>query len=210
MNHLSFYRQTTLIHITIMKKTLIVAVVAIMTALHVNAQKKGEFNFSGLFGGNLSTITNHDDAKVKFGWDVGGEFGYMLSDEFGISLGVINDQLGAKSKELDENFTLRYVDVPLLAKYYVTPWLALKGGPQIGFLTSAKIDDKSFKDDCNKTVFSIPLGICFEPNWRSGGGYSFVFDIRYHLGLSNVYKAGETCRNSAIIFTIGYKFGFMQ
>ena len=182
--------------------------VVIMTAFQVNAQVKGDITFSALFGGNLSTITNSDDADTKFGWDIGGEFGYMLTDEIGISLGIMNDLLGAKSKQLDENFNLRYVDVPLLAKYYITPWLAVKGGPQIGFLTSAKIDDQNIKDDCNKTVFSLPMGISFEPNWGLGNGYSFIFDLRYHLGLSNVNKTGETRRNSAVILSIGYKFSF--
>lgn len=192
-----------------MKKILLMVAVAIMTATSVNAQTAGKWSFKGRAGFNMSTVTNDDDAKWKFGLSLSSGVDYMLSDQMAVSLELDRNSLGSKSDMLDVNSTLDYIHVPLLAKFYLKPWLALEAGPQIGFLVSAKQDGVSFKDTCKKTEFSIPVGLSFEIPARKSDWYNcVVVDLRYHLGLTKVNDYGtDSYCNRAIILTLGYKFG---
>lgn len=52
------------------RKILFLAAVAMMTAMNVNAQSAGEWTFKTRVGGNLSTVSNNDDAKWKADWSV--------------------------------------------------------------------------------------------------------------------------------------------
>ena len=190
-----------------MKKILMMVTVAIMTAMSMNAQSAGEWSFNGRLGGNMSTLTNYDDAKWKVGLSVGLGVDYLLTDKLAVSLEVDRNVMGNKSN--DKNNTLDYFHVPLLAKYHVTPWLALEAGPQIGFLVSAKRDGVSYKDNCKKTEFSIPIGASVEfPVKKDTWLDNVVLDLRYHLGLTKVNDFGTDSNcNRAFVLTIGYKFG---
>ena len=91
--------------------------------------------------------------------------------------------------------------MPVLANVYVAPGFALKAGVQVGFLTKAKAEGLDFKELCNKTDFSIPLGASYEFS-------DFVIDARYNLGLTNVGKNVGKNKNSVIMLTLGYKIPF--
>ena len=92
-----------------MKKILLMAVAAIMATMNMNAQEQGEFSYKTRLGGALSTFTNNSDAKSKLGleWCFGAD--YMFTDNFGLSLEIHHEYLGAKYKErgrsrlLDDN-----------------------------------------------------------------------------------------------------------
>ena len=145
-----------------MKKFLAMVAVAMMTAMSANAQSAGDLIFKGRLGGNVSTVTNNDDAKWKIGYSVSVGFDYMITNKLSAVVELNHNLIGSKSELADKNANLDYTHIPVLAKYYVTPWLALQAGPQIGFLFNAKIDGKSFKSTCKKTEFSIPLGASVE------------------------------------------------
>jgi hypothetical protein len=108
---------------------------------------------------------------------------------------------GCKAKEGDGKMKLDYINVPILANYYVIPGLAIKAGIQPGFLMSAKDKDgNSFKDEMKKVDISIPLGASYEFE-------NFVIDARYNLGLTKGNKNGSASnKNSVLMFTVGYKF----
>ena len=86
----------------------------------------------------MSTFTNNDDAKIEPNFQYAIGLDYMLTDKFAISLEAQANYLGAKSKMNDKRATLFYTSIPLLAKYYVTPWLAVQAGPQVSFLRRAR------------------------------------------------------------------------
>jgi hypothetical protein len=194
-----------------MKKFLMMMAMAMMTSMSMNAQTAGECNFIARAGGNLTTLTNNKDAKQRIGWDIGAAFNLCITDQFAVALDISHDYLGAKSKILDKNLQLEYLSFGPMAKYYATPWLALQAGPEIGFLLTAKLGgDKvvsgdKIKDAYKKTELSLPIGVSFEPKVGTKGG-TLVLDLRYHLGLTKVNKNGDANRNSAFIFTAGYKF----
>jgi len=199
-----------------MKKFMMMAAVALMTAMGVNAQSAGEFDYYLHAGGSLSTLTNTDDAKMRPDFAAGAGVQYMVSNEFGLALEVNAYRLGAKDKDTDAKLKTTYVAVPLLAKYYVTEGVSLFAGPQVSFLTSAKMSDDDVdikvKDYLNKVDFSIPVGVSYEPKI---GNKRMLFDLRYNIGISKVNKdekfsmddeKEKDARNSAVVLTVGYFF----
>lgn len=192
-----------------MKKILMTLAVVMITAMSANAQTAGQLYCQGGFNGNLSTLTNNDDAKMKLGWGVGANIYYCITDQWAVALDLSRDFIGCKSKDADENIKLDYLSFGPMAKYYAEPWLALQAGPEIGFLFSAKMDGNSVKDNFKKTELSLPIGVSFEPN-LGDDDHKLVIGLRYRLGMSNVNKDKETMRNSALILSIGYKFPLLQ
>ena len=123
-------------------KKIVLAAIAVMGFGFANAQ---DIKF-GIKGGiNLSTFTGDiEDASSKVGFQAGGFAELKLSDKFSIQPEVLYSLQGAKFKETGdsysykENINASYLNVPVLAKYYVIDKLSVEAGPQIGFLLSAK------------------------------------------------------------------------
>lgn len=196
-----------------MKKLFMIAAMMVAT-LSVSAQEAGQMFIKPMAGGTFSTLVGDvDDVKGKIGLVGGAEFGYNINETFGITAGVLYTMQGCKSKIIDENLNLDYINVPVLANVYVAPGLALKAGPQIGFLTRAKIDDLDLKDACKTIDFSIPVGVSYEIS-------DFVIDFRYNIGITSISKKGVNLiggaeiegdmktRNSVFMLTVGYKIPF--
>ena len=200
-----------------MKKYIVLVVAAIMTTMSMNAQEKGEFNYKVRMGAAMSTLTNNDDAKMEPNFNFAVGVDYMLTNKFALGLEIQTNYLGAKSKEADKRLTLWYTSVPLLAKYYVTPWLAVQAGPQVSFLRRVTLDgDKTvngvkLKDNMKKVELSVPLGLSFEPKIGNNGD-ALLVDLRYQLGVTPVNKKidsdDKSRYNSAIILTVGYRTNF--
>lgn len=202
-----------------MKKVLMTMVVALMTTVCANAQ---QMFVKPMVGGTLSTVTKEDQAKMKLGFVGGAEFGYQLSDPFAVTAGVLVSMQGAAMKNSegikDVKTTLTYLNIPILANYYIIPGLAIKAGIQPGFLLSAKHKgsfydgakwydmDESGTDGMKKLDLSIPMGLSYEFS-------DFVIDARYNLGLTKIIKdddgvIGTDGKNSVIMLTVGYKIPF--
>ena len=106
---------------------------------------------------------------------------------------------GAKSDELKMN--LDYINIPILANYYITKGLAVKAGIQPAFKvkSEAKADVVSVDLEGFKSFdFSIPVGLSYEVS-------DFVIDARYNWGISKVLE-GFDSKNTVFQFTVGYKF----
>ena len=196
-----------------MKKLFMIAAMMVAT-LSVSAQEAGQMFIKPMAGGTFSTLVGDvDEVKGKIGLVGGAEFGYNINETFGITAGLLYTMQGCKDKDVDANFNLDYINVPVLANVYVAPGLALKAGPQIGFLTRAKLDDVDMKDVCNTIDFSIPVGVSYEIS-------DFVIDFRYNIGITSVSKNKEIksevveiesdkkTRNSVFMLTVGYKIPF--
>lgn len=200
-----------------MKKLIVMAVVALMATMSANAQ---QMFLKPMVGGTLATVTGDgtDGYKMKFGIVGGAEFGYYVMEPLAITAGALVSMQGAAMKDdylpgyTDASSSLTYLNIPILANYYVAPGLALKAGVQPGFLLSRKYKytvnghDHEFtdKDGLNTFDFSIPLGISYEIS-------DFVIDARYNLGLTNIIDNDNTDssqKNSVIMLTLGYKIPF--
>ena len=182
-----------------MKKIFLMAVAALLATTSVKAQNPGQFFLKPMVGGTLATVTGNSDNKMKFGFVGGFDLGYDFSENFALTLGALYTMQGAKKN--DDKGNLDYINVPLLANVYVTKGLAIKAGPQVGFMTRAKLNGGDIKDLCNKVDFSIPVGLSYEFS-------DFIIDARYNIGISKIFKSEVSTvsqRNSVIMLTVGYK-----
>jgi hypothetical protein len=202
-----------------MRKILVMVAVAIMAVVNVSAQSAGSMFLKPMVGGTLSTITKADDTKMKLGLVGGAEFGYYIADPFAVTVGVLAAMQGSAFKDnqvyKDQSTTLTYLNVPILANYYIVGGLAVKAGIQPGFLLSAKHkfsenyngswhdEEITGTDDMKKFDLSIPVGLSYE-------FADFVIDARYNFGLTKIYDNEhlDDYKNSVIMLTIGYKINF--
>lgn len=206
-----------------MKKILMIAALMVATVSAKAQFEPGTFSLQPKVGFELTSISG-DGSKFKPGFTAGLEGQYQINNWFGLSAGVHYAMGGCKIKDVDSKFNMNYVNIPVMAKFYVTKGLSLNAGLQLGFMTSAKLadvqllggkSDVDIKDLCNKTDFSIPLSIAYE--FTNG----LSFEARYNAGVTNVFKddvvnaaldvVGGTKRwddnkNEMFIITVGYKF----
>ena len=188
-----------------MKKLFLIAALMVAT-LSANAQ---QMFIKPMVGADLTTFTGDvEDTKMKVGLVAGAEFGYNLSEQFGLTAGLLYSMQGSKYKDIDDAQKCDYLNIPIMANYYIIPGLAIKAGIQPGFLMSAKHDDVDIKDFYKSFDLSVPLGLSYEFS-------DFVIDARYNLGVSNIVDkdlskaAGDAkAHNSVIMLTVGYKIPF--
>ena len=186
-----------------MKKIVMMAVMAV-AALTANAQQPaGSFSLQPKAGLNVTSLSG-DGYKAKAGFTAGVEGMYQIVDKFGVSAAVMYSMQGAKVKNIDAKLNYGYINIPILANYYVVKGLAVKAGIQPGFMVSAKEKYGDFshdiKDGCKKFDFTIPVGVSYEIA-------NVVFDARYNFGLTKTIKNVDKHKNGVFQFTVGYKFG---
>ncbi len=202
-----------------MKKIMMIAAMMVATVAAKAQFEPGTFSLQPKAGFVLSSITG-EGTKYKPGFTAGLEGQYQINNWLGLSAGVHYAMAGYKLKDIDDaKVNASYINIPVMAKFYVTKGLALNAGVQLGFLTSAKEkysnDDIDIKELCNKTDFSIPLSIAYE--FTNG----LSFEARYNAGLTNFFKKdvinaieyvegtrvrSEDNKNSSFMITVGYKF----
>ncbi|MGJ8593287.1 MAG: porin family protein [Aquaticitalea sp.] len=108
------------------------------------------------------------------------------------------------------SFKLSYVHVPFMLKYYVMDKFSIEAGPQIGFLSSAKIESDvpndsvagDVKDLMRSNELSLNIGVTL-----------YAFDdlhvnARYSHGVTNAINqlSDENFKNRVLQFSIGYFF----
>ena len=181
-----------------MKKFMMMVAMAFATLTASAQAEAGKLTLKPLVGINVANITDgNGDAKV--GLAAGAELGYQLNESFAVTAGAIYSMQGAKSDELKMN--LDYINIPILANYYITKGLAVKAGIQPAFKvkSEAKEDGVSYDLEGFKSFdLSIPVGLSYEVS-------DFVIDARYNWGMTKVLE-GFDSKNTVFQFTVGYKF----
>jgi long-subunit fatty acid transport protein len=192
------YLQKITININKMKK-IILSAAAVMAFGFANAQS---VKFGAKAAVNVASLTGDiEDASSLVGFQVGGFAEIKISDKFAVQPELMFSAQGAESD--GEKLNLNYLNIPVLAKYYVAKSFSLEAGPQIGFLLSAKEDGEDFKDYLSSTDFGFNFG----------AGYDFTENLsaglRYNLGLSNIIDSEDndgSIKNSVFSVSLGYKF----
>lgn len=181
-----------------------------MAFAFTNAQ---ETRFGVKGGLNITNITGDSDTNALVGFQVGGFAEIKIIERLAIQPELLYSTQGASYRLIgghDSSLELKlnYINIPVLAKFYVTKQFTVEGGPQLGFLVSAKYFGKNDKDSYNST----DLGFNF------GAGYNltdnFAIGLRYTVGLSGVYDKNyddvydyyESAKNSVLALNLSYKF----
>jgi len=207
-----------------MKKTFFVVLALSVFGL-ANAQK---FKFGPKAGIVMSTITatvtSSIDKKIKIGALVGGVAEIKFTDKISLQPELQVSLQGASFEydfnyvggyeEHKDNLDLIYIQVPVMAKYYIVKGFNVGIGPQLGILVSAKNrTEVDFTDGSESKTFdvkdnykTIDLGANF------GLGYDFpngiFIDARYTLGVADIGEGagGNSIKNNVIAVSGGFKF----
>ena len=109
---------------------------AIMSFSSMNAQ---EVNFGIKAGLNLAGLNGSedlDDYDLRTSFHVGAVAEIGISEKFSFQPELLYSSQGAKAEESGFKATIKldYLNLPLIAKYYVAEGFSVEAGPQIGFL----------------------------------------------------------------------------
>ena len=193
-----------------MKKVFLFAVLAVFAFTSVNAQ---EVKFGVKAGVNLASITGDDtdDLDSRTSIHFGGVAEIVFSEKFSFQPELLYSGQGAKYEEegYKETWKLDYINLPLMAKYYIVEGFSVEAGPQVGFLMSSKWEaeyEGETEDGDIEDIKSIDFGLNLGLGYKMDNGLNF--GARYNLGLSNGYdgEGDDELKNSVIQIYVGFMF----
>ncbi|SDX41512.1 porin family protein [Aequorivita viscosa] len=202
-----------------MKKTLLIIIAAF--TLSTQAQ---ETLFGVKAGLNLASIGGDDagDAKTRSSFHIGGLVEIPVSEKFSVQPELLYSSQGAKGSEellgegviVESKIKSDYINIPIMAKYYLIQGLSIEAGPQFGFLVSAKAEFElkgpgvleTASMDVKDLFNTFDLGVGLGTSYTLDMGV--FFGARYNLGLSNINKDSGDTKNQNNVFQIsaGYTF----
>lgn len=185
-----------------MKKT-IAAIALIMAAFGVKAQQVEIIPKAG-FSVSSQSIKGGKNNKSKVGFQGGvgvniftGSGGFSIQPE----LNFINKGISTKVGKVKNNYSLNYLELPVLAKYSIGP-VYLNAGPSIGFLLGQNNKSKEALGKLKTVDFGLQMGLGVA---IPAGPGKLVVDGRYALGLSNISDVkGANIKNRSFAFSVGY------
>ncbi|MGF6846928.1 hypothetical protein QFZ51_002163 [Chitinophaga sp. W3I9] len=191
-----------------MKKFILSGVLAIGTMLAVQAQNV-KFGVKG--GLNISKLTDTDGSKTLAGFHAGGLVNIGLNESWAIQPEVLYSAQGTKAEKsvlwltTSNTVKVNYINVPVMVQYSIVPEFYLEAGPQVGFLTAAKVKSGDVTVDIKDDMQSVDFGLGF------GFGYKFDMGLgisgRYNFGLTNVYDSDKVdSKNSVAQIGVFYTF----
>lgn len=207
-----------------------------LVAFSTSALAQQEVKFGPKAGVNFANLNGDvEDNKMLIGFHVGAFAEIKFNDKFAIQPEIVYSAQGTKmdysetlmgitySTETDTK--INYINVPIMAKYYIVPSFAVEAGPYVGFVASANSKgsstvagvtteyDEDFKDEINTVDFGLGFGASY--NMDNG----FFIGARYNLGLTTVDKdytetvggiqvnvEAANIKNGVIQVGVGYKF----
>lgn len=112
-------------------------------------------------GFNVAQITHVENSRPLVGYHAGLFGEWKLTNHF-----AVQPELAYASQGVMDNhgaYVLTYVQLPILAKYWVSNCLTIEAGPQVGFLTEATFKQTGggsagIKESFNTVDWSVNLG----------------------------------------------------
>ena len=195
-----------------MKKLLLSLSALVFIVANLNAQ---DTKFGVKAGANFANLGGDaENTDIKVGLHVGGVVNFMFTERFALSPELLVSFQG--TKEEDGGFTsktnLTYINVPVLAKVFVTEGLNIHAGPYVGFLLAAKtkleFEDEEEEVDIKEEMNGLDFGLAFGAGYELESGLNF--GARYNLGLGNIVDTAEdedfTVTNQVIQIYVGFNF----
>jgi hypothetical protein len=175
-------------------KKIVLAIALVGISSVAFSQAKVEIGLKG--GVNMATLNadnfNNGDVTAFHG----GAYGLIKITKFGIQPEVLFSKRG------DGQTDLAYMDVPVMAKFYLAGGLNIQAGPQFGVLLSAeRTDGTDVKDLLKASDLSAAMGL----------GWDLPFGLnvtgRYILGLKDVNDDpnGASVKGNTYQLSVGYK-----
>ena len=188
-----------------MKKiTLLVACIAMACSA---AFAEGNISYGAKVGANLTNLVGKG-AKGLHDMKAGYQFGlfaeFRVAPSIAIAPEVVFSDQGFSNKPANgDRFYdyMNYINVPVMAKFYVAKDFSIDFGPQVGFMVYNNFCGVNIKDICNKVDFGLGLGASYNLSEKA------FIQARYNYGLTHVYKDSKDANgNGEIQLSIGYRF----
>lgn len=175
---------------------------------------KGGVNFATVNGGE-----NFDSPDSRTSFHVGGLAEFPLADIFSLQVEALYSGQGFDA-DFDgpdgdkAEFQLDYINVPVLAKFYIVKGLSVEAGPQFSFLVNEEFDlnpnsndgDIDFNNtalDAENFEFGVAGGLTFQTE------FGLFASGRYNYGFTEIFRKSEALKdihNSVFQISVGYKF----
>ena len=197
-----------------MKKTILIISLSIFILTSLRAQEKIQFGAKG--GINFTNMTKAEyffDNKSKTGFHIGLIAEIPFGDKFSIQPEIVYSTQGTKAKlifpgspgPMDVEYSLDYIQVPVLAKIYLIKNLSFEIGPSFNFLVhdEEKYESRSYSDIGNNFEFSGILGISYKQKSGLFGSLRYVKGLTVALDRE---KYGEDVKNFGFQLGVGFMF----
>lgn len=202
-----------------MKNMILVVSITLGMLLHVNAQNnnhadnqfkfglKAGLNVANATGNGVNLFTGNKSSSSRLGLILGALIEYEISDKFSIQPELHYSRQGFKTGVNEGVVKLDYINIPVLAKYYISEGFSLEVGPQVGFLLSSKynrqeqqlaarrdavtkaqinLNNEDLKEYFSSTDFGLNIGLSYQMNNGIG------VNTRYNLGLKDIFDYSKT------------------
>lgn len=202
-----------------MRKLLVCVFAFVFSMASLNAQDgNAPIRFGAKAGVNFSDITGDmtDSFTGRTAFHVGVVAEIPLSESFAIQPELIYSSQGSDYEDEFDGFSfdgtvkVDFLNIPVMAKYFVADGFTVEAGPQIGILLSAKDEYDGGDDDIKDFVKGIDFGVNFGLGYQLDNGLNFA--ARYNLGLTDLNDSpadsfdSSEYRNSVIQLSVGYFF----
>jgi hypothetical protein len=195
-----------------MRKTFLLLAVFAGVSGTARAQSKVSVGFkAGPSYTNLASNSNvyHGGSGYKMGFHGGIMADVSVTNNLSIHPELLYSLKGHQTQLYGTyplDLRLRYLDLPLLLRYYASG-LYVEAGPQVSLLLSAEEGNSDQKTKYTNTTIGYGTGL----GYRLESGLSL--GLRYSSDFTNIIKAKEDSpsllneKNRAFMLSLGYSFG---
>lgn len=166
---------------------------------------KGGLNIANLNINNNGSAVNTDSRLAPH---IGLLAHIHLSDQIGLQPELVYSGQGTELNFGGGNNTkqnLEYINIPLMLQYMFDNGFRIEAGPQLGFLTSAKLKTGSTTDNNTDDYKKTDVGLGFGLSYLSYSGLGI--GGRYNLGLNNINDFGTNeVKNRVAQISLFYLF----
>tara|TARA_B100000929_G_C15423803_1_gene392299 strand:- start:110 stop:718 length:609 start_codon:yes stop_codon:yes gene_type:complete len=201
-----------------MKKTfLLVAIAIVGFSVSSNAQEYWNFGVKG--GVNFTNMTSDgfEDNNTRTGFHLGVLAEIPVGDRFSVQPEVLYSTQGTEATRnfggdrIQGEYQLDYVQVPVIAKFYIIDGLALEAGPSFNFLVEEEYDFESntldFETD-TEFASTFEFGGAFGASYKLNNG--FFLNGRYVVGFTDAFDSDsfddDAIKNNGFQLGVGFQF----
>ena len=182
-----------------MKKLFVTAIAIFTFSITTHAQ---DVDFGLKAGLNIANVLGGDvDRNNLFDFHAGAFAEFKVSEKFSLQPEIVYSRQGTEVENI-ATIKLDYINVPLLAKYYISEKVSVEAGPQMSFLVDDKVvfsEDLTFDTDAASFDFGLNAGLAYQISSK------FSIQTRYYYGITTVSENPDI-KNSVFQVSLGYKF----
>lgn len=162
---------------------------------------KGGANFASMNGDDADGL----DGRTSFHIGALAELG--LTDAFSLQPELLYSGQGFSDSfdGFDVTGKVDYLNIPVMAKYYVIEGLSIEAGPQFGVLTSAEVEGEGESEDIKDLLKTSDFALNIGAGYKMNSGVNF--NLRYSLGMTDIPEEGDgDFKHGVLQVSLGYFF----